>query len=97
MAATLSLLRKYKLITGKDLMAAVNEFQDISSNPEKFNDFTDVTEDLFIGLKLANDMADVNEARNMFNERKVSHDMLGYTFSMQELTQMMQSAVGFQM
>ena len=87
----LSKIRKFKLITGRDLMQQVKELQGIVES-ENYERYTDLAEPLFHALVLTRDFLDLNEARRVYNDALESHDLGDYKFSMDELGKLIEDA-----
>lgn len=71
---SMTIMHKYKLITGKDLLQSVNDLQNIIKN-NNFDQYTKTVEPLFLGLSLAKDYANINDAKTAFNEFLETGDM----------------------
>lgn len=87
----LSTLRKYKLISGDDLMRDVKTLQDIVDKDD-FSSYTDTAEPIFYALCLCRDMVDINAAKKKFNEYKLNHDLEDYNFSTDNLAELIKDA-----
>ena len=74
---SMTIMHKYKLITGKDLLQSVNDLQNIVKN-NNFDQYTKTVEPLFFGLSLAKDYANINDAKTAFNEFLETGDMGRY-------------------
>ena len=74
---SMTIMHKYKLITGKDLLQSVNDLQNIIKN-NNFDQYTKTVEPLFFGLSLAKDYANINDAKAAFNEFSENGDMGKY-------------------
>lgn len=74
---SMTVMHRYKLITGKDLLQSVNDLQNIIKN-NNFDQYTKTVEPLFFGLSLAKDYANVNDAKTAFNEFLETGDMGKY-------------------
>lgn len=87
----LSTLRKYKLISGEDLMRDVKTLQDIVDKDD-FSNYTDTAEPIFYSLCLCRDMVDVNAAKKKFNAYKANRDLEDYDFSTDKLAELIKDA-----
>ena len=87
----LSTLRKYKLITGEDLMKSTNNLKKIVSD-DNLESYTDTAEPIFYGLSLAYNMVDLNEAKRRYNESKTTHDLGEYVFTTERLSDLIKKA-----
>lgn len=92
---SMTIMHKYKLITGKDLLQSVNDLQNIikSSN---FDQYTKTVEPLFFGLSLAKDYANINDAKTAFNEFLETGDMGKYAekYSTDKLVNLINTVLG---
>lgn len=87
----LSTLRKYKLISGEDLMKEVKLLQDVVDKDD-FSSYTDTAEPIFYALCLSRDMVDINAAKKKFNKYKLSRDLEDYNFSTDNLADLIKGA-----
>lgn len=92
---SMTIMHKYKLITGKDLLQSVNDLQNIVKN-SNFDQYTKVVEPLFFGLSLAKDYANINDAKTAFNEFLETGDMGKYAekYSTDKLVNLINSVLG---
>lgn len=92
---SMTIMHKYKLITGKDLLQSVNDLQNIIKN-NNFDQYTKTVEPLFLGLSLAKDYANINDAKTDFNEFLESGDMGKYAekYSTDKLVSLINSVLG---
>lgn len=74
---SMTIMHKYKLITGKDLLQSVNDLQNIIKN-NNFDQYTKTVEPLFLGLSLAKDYVNIDNAKTAFNDFKETGDMGKY-------------------
>lgn len=92
---SMTIMHKYKLITGRDLLQSVNDLQNIikSSN---FDQYTKTVEPLFFGLSLAKDYANINDAKTAFNEFLETGDMGKYAekYSTDKLVNLINTVLG---
>lgn len=63
----LSIARRFKLITGQDVMRQ-SKLLDKKQNDEEANDITDTMETIQFGLYLAFNRSDLSKAKEEFNE-----------------------------
>lgn len=92
---SMTIMHKYKLITGKDLLQSVNDLQNIIKN-NNFDQYTKAVEPLFFGLSLAKDYANINDAKSDFNNFKETGDMGKYAeqFSTDKLVNLINVVLG---
>ena len=74
---SMTIMHKYKLITGRDLLQSVNDLQNVIKN-NNFDQYTKTVEPLFFGVSLAKDYANINDAKTAFNEFLETGDMGKY-------------------
>lgn len=92
---SMTIMHKYKLITGKDLLQSVNDLQNIVKN-NNFDQYTKTVEPLFFGLSLAKDYANINDAKASFNEFLENGDMGSYAekYSTEKLVNLITTVLG---
>lgn len=92
---SMTIMHKYKLITGKDLLQSVNDLQTIIKN-NNFDQYTKTVEPLFFGLSLAKDYANINDAKTAFNEFLETGDMGKYAekYSTDRLVNLINTVLG---
>lgn len=92
---SMTIMHKYKLITGKDLLQSVNGLQNIIKN-NNFDQYTKTVEPLFLGLSLAKDYANINDAKTAFNEFLETGDMGKYAekYSTDKLVNLINTVLG---
>lgn len=92
---SMTVMHKYKLITGKDLLQSVNDLQNIIKS-NNFDQYTKTVEPLFFGLSLAKDYANINDAKASFNEFLETGDMGKYAekYSTDKLVNLINTVLG---
>lgn len=92
---SMTIMHKYKLITGKDLLQSVNDLQNIIKN-NNFDQYTKTVEPIFFGLSLAKDYANINDAKASFNEFLETGDMGKYAekYSTDRLVSLINTVLG---
>lgn len=92
---SMTIMHKYKLITGKDLLQSVNDLQNIIKS-NNFDQYTKTVEPLFFGLALAKDYANINDAKTAFNEFLETGDMGKYAekYSTDKLVNLINTVLG---
>lgn len=92
---SMTVMHKYKLITGRDLLQSVNDLQNIIKN-NNFDQYTKTVEPLFFGLSLAKDYANINDAKTAFNEFLETGDMSEYAekYSTDKLVNLINTVLG---
>lgn len=92
---SMTLMHKYKLITGKDLLQSVNDLQTIVKN-SNFDQYTKTVEPLFFGLSLAKDYVSLDKAKTAFNEFLETGDMGEYAekYSTERLVSLINGVLG---
>lgn len=92
---SMTIMHKYKLITGKDLLQSVNDLQNIIKN-NNFDQYTKTVEPLFFGLSLAKDYANLDNAKTAFNEFLETGDMGKYAekYSTDKLVNLINTVLG---
>lgn len=92
---SMTVMHKYKLITGKDLLQSVNDLQNVIKS-NNFDQYTKVVEPLFFGLSLAKDYANINDAKTAFNEFLETGDMGSYAekYSTDKLVNLINTVLG---
>lgn len=92
---SMTIMHKYKLITGNDLLQSVNDLQNVIKN-NNFDQYTKTVEPLFFGLSLAKDYANINDAKTAFNEFLETGDMGKYAekYSTDKLVNLINTVLG---
>lgn len=92
---SMTIMHKYKLITGKDLLQSVNDLQNIIKN-NNFDQYTKTVEPLFFGLSLAKDYVNINDAKTAFNDFLETGDMGKYAekYSTDKLVNLINNVLG---
>lgn len=92
---SMTIMHKYKLITGRDLLQSVNDLQNVIKN-NNFDQYTKTVEPLFFGLSLAKDYANINDAKTAFNEFLETGDMGKYAekYSTDKLVNLINTVLG---
>lgn len=92
---SMTIMHKYKLITGKDLLQSVNDLQNVIKS-NNFDQYTKTVEPLFFGLSLAKDYANINDAKASFNEFLETGDMGSYAekYSTDKLVNLINTVLG---
>lgn len=92
---SMTIMHKYKLITGKDLLQSVNDLQNIIKN-NNFDQYTKTVEPLFLGVSLAKDYVNINDAKTAFNEFLETGDMGKYAekYSTDKLVSLINTVLG---
>lgn len=92
---SMTVMHKYKLITGKDLLQSVNDLQNIIKS-NNFDQYTKTVEPLFFGLSLAKDFVNINDAKASFNEFLETGDMGKYAekYSTEKLVSLINTVLG---
>lgn len=92
---SMTIMHKYKLITGTDLLQSVNDLQNIIKN-NNFDQYTKTVEPLFFGLSLAKDYVNINDAKTSFNDFKETGDMGKYAekYSTDRLVTLINTVLG---
>lgn len=92
---SMTVMHKYKLITGRDLLQSVNDLQNIIKS-NNFDQYTKTVEPLFFGLSLAKDYANINDAKTAFNEFLETGDMGKYAekYSTDKLVNLINTVLG---
>lgn len=92
---SMTVMHKYKLITGKDLLQSVNDLQNIIKS-NNFDQYTKVVEPLFFGLSLAKDYVNIDNAKTAFNEFLETGDMGEYAekYSTDKLVNLINTVLG---
>ena len=92
---SMTIMHKYKLITGRDLLQSVNDLQNIIKN-NNFDQYTKTVEPLFFGLSLAKDYANLDNVKTAFNEFLETGDMGEYAekYSTDKLVNLINGVLG---
>lgn len=92
---SMTIMHKYKLITGRDLLQSVNDLQKIIKN-NNFDQYTKTVEPLFFGLSLAKDYVNINDAKTAFNDFLETGDMGKYAekYSTDKLVNLINAVLG---
>lgn len=92
---SMTIMHKYKLITGRDLLQSVNDLQNVIKN-NNFDQYTKTVEPLFFGLSLAKDYANLDNAKTAFNDFLETGDMGKYAekYSTDKLVNLINSVLG---
>lgn len=92
---SMTIMHKYKLITGKDLLQSVSDLQSIIKS-NNFDQYTKTVEPLFLGLSLAKDYVNINDAKTAFNEFLETGDMGTYAekYSTDKLVTLINAVLG---
>lgn len=92
---SMTIMHKYKLITGRDLLQSVNDLQNIIKS-NNFDQYTKTVEPLFFGLSLAKDYANLDNAKTAFNDFLETGDMGKYAekYSTDKLVNLINSVLG---
>ena len=92
---SMTIMHKYKLITGRDLLQSVNDLQNVIKN-NNFDQYTKTVEPLFLGLSLAKDYVNIDHAKTAFNEFLETGDMGKYAekYSTDKLVNLINGVLG---